>query len=59
MQETKNISHHDGSWGTFKDEQIPGTYSHYSDLGMDTLLEWVQPTMSNITKLDLIPCYED
>ena len=57
LQETKNISHHDNSWGTFKDKQMPGTYSHYSDLAMDSLLEWVQPTMQNITGLNLVPCY--
>ena len=57
LQETKNISHHDNSWGTFKDTQMPGTYSHYSDLAMDSLLEWVQPIMQNTTRLNLIPCY--
>jgi len=57
MQETKNISHYDNSWGTFKDEQIPNTYSVYGDLAMESLLEWVLPLMSKTTNLELIPCY--
>ena len=57
MKETKNISLHDTSWGDFNDSQAPNTYSNYGDLAMDSLLEWVQPTMQKITSLELVPCY--
>ena len=26
-------------WGTWSDQQIPNTYSHYCDIAMDTLLQ--------------------
>ena len=48
---------YDETWGTWKDEQIPNTYSHYSDVAMETLLTRTLPTMQRITNLDLIPCY--
>jgi len=57
MQETKNISYHDDTWGTFRDKQIPDTYAHYGDMAMDSLLEWVLPLMCKTTDLELIPCY--
>jgi len=53
----KYLSPFDESWGTWKDEQIPNTYSHYGDVAMETLLVKLQPIMSKITALDLIPCY--
>ena len=37
----------DDSWGTWKDEQIPNTYSHYGDMLMDTLLARSINTMSS------------
>jgi len=44
-------------WGTYGDSQIPNTYSHYSDLVMETLLIKLQNLMSKKTKLNLVPTY--
>jgi|TARA_R100000479_G_scaffold96291_1_gene47723 hypothetical protein len=44
-------------FGTFRDDQVPGTYSHYSDVLMDTLLVEVHPIMEKKTKLKLFPTY--
>ena len=57
IQSGNQISPFDDSWGTWKDEQIPNTYSHYGDMLMDTLLARSINTMSSVTKLDLIPTY--
>ena len=54
---SKYISRFDTSWGTWNDQQIPNTYSHYGDVAMDTLLERVLPKMMKTTKLNLIPTY--
>ena len=32
--EQRFISPYDSSWGTWKDNQVPNTYSHYGDLAM-------------------------
>jgi hypothetical protein len=39
------------------DEQIPHTYSSYSDIAMETLMLKVQPIMEKETKLKLNPSY--
>jgi len=44
-------------WGTWKDAQVPGVYSHYADPVMETLLMKVLPVMKEQTGLDLIPTY--
>lgn len=54
---TKFISPFDDTWGTWTDEQIPNTYSHYADLAMETLLIRVMPKMQKITGLNLVPTY--
>ena len=38
-------------------EQIPNTYSHYSDIAMETLMLKCQPIMEKTTKLKLYPAY--
>jgi hypothetical protein len=38
-------------------EQIPNTYSCYSDIAMETLLLKCQPKMEEVTKLKLYPAY--
>ena len=38
-------------------EQIPNTYSHYSDIAMETLMLKCQPAMEKATKLKLYPSY--
>lgn len=57
LKSTKYISPFDGTWGTWDDQQIPNTYSHYADLAMETLMVRVMPLMSAVTQLELIPCY--
>jgi hypothetical protein len=44
-------------WGRWDDDQVPGTYSHYSDVAMETLLAWMHPIMKKHTGLDLAPMY--
>ena len=38
-----NIIHDNGMFGTWTDQQVPNTYSHYSDMVMETLLMKVLP----------------
>ena len=52
-----NIVHENGMLGTWKDEQIPNTYSHYADPVMETLLMKVLPVMQKETGLELVPTY--
>jgi len=54
----KNNIHAESSLlGTWKDKQIPNTYSHYADFVMETLLVKMLPVMKKHTGLDLIPTY--
>jgi len=54
----KNNIHSESSiLGTWKDKQIPNTFSCYGDFVMDTLLMKVLPIMKEQTGLDLIPTY--
>ena len=52
-----NIIHDTGMFGTWTDEQIPNTYSHYADQVMETLLSKMLPVMAKETGLDLVPTY--
>ena len=52
-----NLIYDTGMLGTWKDEQVPNTYSHYADPVMETLLMKVLPTMQQETGLQLIPTY--
>ena len=52
-----NILYDMGLHGTWKDEQIPNTYSHYADHVMETLLMKVLPKMQQETGLELVPTY--
>jgi len=52
-----NITYDNGTLGTWSDEQIPNTYSHYADFVMETLLVKMLPIMKEHTGLDLIPTY--
>jgi len=52
-----NITHDNGMLGTWTDDQIPNTYSHYADFVMETLLMKVLPIMQKETGLELIPTY--
>ena len=44
-------------FGTWNDPQVPETYSHYSDILMETLLVELLPTMEKETSLKLSPNY--
>ena len=55
--EQKYISPFSTEFGTWQDEQVPNTYSHYADIVMETLLQWILPIMEKHTKLKLIPTY--
>jgi len=52
-----NITYDNGMLGTWTDQQIPNTYSHYADHVMETLLIKVLPKMQQETGLQLIPTY--
>ena len=43
--------------GSYDDEQIQNTYSHYADIAMETLMLKCQPQMEKITELKLYPAY--
>ena len=43
--------------GSYDDEQIPNTYSHYADIAMETLMLKCQPGMEKATGLKLYPAY--
>ena len=52
-----NIIYDNGMFGTWTDQQVPNTYSHYSDMVMETLLMKVLPRMQKETGLQLVPTY--
>ena len=52
-----NITYDNGMLGTWTDQQVPNTYSHYADSVMETLLVKVLPTMQQETGLELVPTY--
>ena len=53
MFDTKYISPFNEYFGTWNDSQVPETYSHYSDIVMETLLVKLLPTMEKETGLKL------
>ena len=55
--DTRYISPYTTEFGVWNDEQVPNTYSHYSDIAMETLLLAVQPKMEKLTGLKLNPTY--
>ena len=52
-----NVIYDTGMFGTWKDEQVPNTYSHYADMVMETLMMKVLPRMEKETGLRLLPTY--
>ena len=53
---------HDVTWdngllGSWSDQQVPNTYSCYSDFAMETLLLKMLPVMDKETGLQLVPTY--
>ena len=57
MFDARYISPFTTEFGVWNDDQVPNTYSHYSDIAMETLLLAVQPIMEKQTGLKLIPTY--
>ena len=57
MQDTNYISKSTPGFGSWGDEQVPNTYSCYSDMFMDTLLMKLLPLMQQHTQMNLVPCY--
>ena len=51
------ISQLNFDWGVWNDEQVPETYSHYSDIAMETLLKKLKPLMEDETGLKLYETY--
>ena len=52
-----NIVYDNGMFGTWSDQQVPNTHSHYADQVMETLLVKMLPIMKKETGLDLLPTY--
>ena len=52
-----NIIYDTGLFGTWTDNQVPNTHSHYADMVMETLMMKVLPRMEKETGLQLIPTY--
>jgi hypothetical protein len=57
LYETNYIPPLTCEWGTWEDPQVPGTYSHYADIAMETLLLKLHPVMEKYAKLKLLPNY--
>ena len=59
FKEYRYISPFENSFGYYENEneQIPNTYSHYSDIAMETLMLKCQPKMEEVTGLKLNPAY--
>jgi len=57
MFDTKYISPFTDYFGVWNDQQVPETYSHYSDIVMETLLVKLLSVMEEKTELKLIPNY--
>jgi hypothetical protein len=52
-----NIVHESVNLGTWRDQQVPNTYSHYADFVMETLLVHIMPIIENKINMKLIPTY--
>ena len=57
MHQNNYLSEFTPGFGTWKDKQVPNTYSCYGDFFMETLMMKVLPVMKEHTDLDLIPTY--
>ena len=55
--DTHYISQFTEYFGVWNDTQIPETYSHYSDIVMETLLQKVKPIMEQESETKLIETY--
>ena len=57
MHKNNYVSEFTPGFGTWKDKQIPNTYSCYGDFFMETLMMKVLPVMQRYTGLNVIPTY--
>jgi len=57
MYDNNYISIFTPGFGNWNDQQIPNTYSCYSDMFMETLMMKVLPVMQQHTDMNLVPCY--
>ena len=57
MHKNNYVSEFTPGFGTWKDKQIPNTFSCYGDFFMETLMMKVLPIMQQRTDMNLIPCY--
>ena len=57
MHKNNYVSEFTPGFGTWKDNQIPNTYSVYGDTFMETLMMKVLPVMEKHTELKLLPTY--
>jgi len=57
MFDTRFINPFTEYFGIWNDDQVPNTYSHYSDIVMETLLIKLLPVMEKTTELKLNPNY--
>ena len=57
MFDAKYISPYEQAFGYFGDAQVPDTYSHYSDIVMETLLLKVKPIIEKETGLNVYENY--
>ena len=57
MHKNNYVSEFTPGFGTWKDKQIPNTYSCYGDMFMETLMMKVIPVMQRHSDLNLIPTY--
>ena len=57
MHDNNYVSEFTPGFGTWKDEQIPNTFSCYGDTFMETLMMKVLPVMEKHTALKLLPTY--
>ena len=55
--DTHYISQFTEYFGVWNDTQVPETYSHYSDIVMETLLQKVKPIMEQESETKLIETY--
>ena len=57
MYKNNYVSEYTPGFGTWKDKQIPNTFSCYGDTFMETLMMKVLPVMEKHTALKLLPTY--
>lgn len=57
LLETRYLMPYATEWGVWTKADVPNTYSHYSDVVMETLLLQLQNKMEEVTGLKLNPTY--